>query len=346
MVLRYIAGEHGFITKAFRSGESMNAKSIQKVLVIGAGAMGEGIAQQMAQAGLQVLQVDMDNVALSRCAQQMASNLAQLEKYSLVSETPSTILGRITARHIHRPAEAAELAEEVEFIIEAIPEILELKQDLFSALDRCSPDRILASNTSTLSITEISQGMQWPSRVVGVHFFYPAHIVPLVEVHGGQHTSGATIESARELMVRLGKEPIAIRKVMPGFIINRMQAAFNREVLYMLEQGVATAEELDLAAKACFGFRLACLGPLEIHDLNGLDVVLNSWRQTRPTLCNDREPPQQIAQKVAHGQLGAKTGKGWYDYHGASRETILARSNEKLLRQLALFKSQQQPPKI
>ena len=109
----------------------------------------------------------------------------------------------------------------------------------------------------------------------------------------------------------------------------------------MLEQGVATAEELDMAAKACFGFRLACLGPLEIHDLNGLDVVLNSWRQTRPTLCNDVEPAQSIVDRVAKGELGAKEGKGWHDYHGQSRETILARANEKLLHQLALFQSLQ-----
>ena len=323
----------------------MNAETIARVMVIGAGAMGEGIAQQFAQAGMDVLIVDSDESALRRCVRQVDANLVQLERFGLLAETPAVIATRITPDAVGSLSETAGLAETVDFVIEAVPEILNLKQDLFSILDGCSAERVLASNTSTLSVTEMTRGMRTPERVVGIHFFNPAHIVPLVEIHGGERTAQAAIGCARQLMLRLGKQPIVVRKVLPGFIVNRMQAAFNREVVSMLEQGVATAEELDMAAKACFGFRLACLGPLELHDLNGLDVVLKSWGQTRPSLCNDREPALSIVEKVAKGELGAKTGKGWYDYGGESRETILARSNERLLQQLALFRSLEMPLK-
>lgn len=317
----------------------MNTDTIERVLVIGAGAMGESIAQQFAQAGMKVFLADIDEAVLDRAGRQIATNLAQLGKFGLLSEAPDAIQSRIASHHIGSLDEISGFAEQADFVIEVVPEKIELKRRVFSVLDAFDKDRILASNTSTLSITDISDGMSSPERVVGVHFFYPAHIVPLVEIHGGSRTSEETIQSAKELMHRIDKQPIVIRKVMPGFIVNRMQAAFNREVIHMLEQGVATAEELDMAAMACFGFRLACLGPLEIHDLNGLDVVFNSWRQTRPSLCNDTEPSVSVKEKVEKGELGAKTGKGWYDYHGRSREEILFESNEKLLHQLALFRS-------
>lgn len=324
-----------------RWGTEMNFETIKRVLIIGAGAMGESIAQQFAQAGMDVLLADIEKSALDRSTRQISSNLAQLEKFGLLSEDPAAIQLRITSQLLEDMSGLSGFTENVDFIMEVVPEKIALKKCLFSFMDKCPKEIILASNTSTLSITEIAEEMQSPERVVGIHFFYPAHIVPLVEIHGGEQTSEDAIRFAKELMLRVGKQPIVIRKVMPGFIVNRMQAAFNREVVYMLEQGVATPEELDMAAKACFGFRLACLGPLEIHDLNGLDVVLNSWRQTRPSLCNDTNPSASVAEKVANGELGAKTGKGWYEYKGKTREEILAESNAKLLQQLSLFQSHQ-----
>lgn len=323
----------------------MKTDRVERVLVVGAGAMGESIAQQFAQAGMVVSLVDVHGEALPRAVRQAGTNLAQLEKFGLLSESPAAIQARIEPHLLGSLEEIALHADNADFVIEVVPEKIELKRRIFSILDACGKGRILASNTSTLSITDICEGMTSSERVVGVHFFYPAHIVPLVEIHGGSNTSEETIQIAKQLMRRIGKQPIVIRKVMPGFIVNRMQAAFNREVIHMLEQGVATAEELDMAAKACFGFRLACLGPLEIHDLNGLDVVYNSWRQTRPTLCNDTAPSVSVAEKVEKGELGAKTGKGWYDYRGKSRQEILFESNEKLLHQLALFQSLQKQVK-
>lgn len=318
----------------------MDVDRVERILVIGAGAMGEGIAQQFAQAGMDVLQVDVDDDALARCARQVKANLIQLDRFGLLGEPADVIGARIERRLIGGMSALAGLSGKVGFAVEAVPEVIELKKDIFNILDGWDRSCVLASNTSTLSVTDMTQGMRSPERVVGVHFFYPAHIVPLVEIHGGEQTSETTIGFARQLMLKVGKQPIVIRKVLPGFIINRMQAAFNREVIHMLEQGVAAAEELDMAAKACFGFRLACLGPLEIHDLNGLDIVLKSWARTRPSLCNDTAPATSIVRMVERGDLGVKTGKGWHDYKGESREAVLARSNDKLLQQLVLFNRQ------
>lgn len=315
----------------------MHVQDIRKVLVIGAGTMGEGISQNFAHSGLRVLQVDIDERALERCLDQIRSNLALLQEFGLLTGDPSTITSRIDCRTIEDMADVEELKKEVDFVVEAVPESLDLKRTLFSHLDRFEKDIILSSNTSSLTITEISEGMKTPERVVGLHYLYPAHIIPLVEIHGGRHTKEEAISITRELMMSVGKKPIVVRKEIPGFVVNRIQAAYNREVTYLLSEGVATAEELDMAAKAGFGFRLACLGPLEIHDLNGLDVVLKAGSKTRQSICNDREPSPLLVEKVKRGELGVKSGKGWHDYGGRSREEVLEQSNRKLLRQLMLF---------
>jgi 3-hydroxyacyl-CoA dehydrogenase len=317
----------------------MNADNIKKALVIGAGAMGEGISQIFAQAGMDVLQVDIDNAALERSRNQILSNLAMLREFELLAEDPSAVLSRIESRVIDNMDAVAGLMEGVGFVVEAIPEILDLKRALFHALDTCPSEIILSSNTSSLTIVEIAEGLQSAERLVGLHFFFPAHIIPLVEIHSGPDTAAETIATTRNLMKRVGKQPIVVRKALPGFIVNRIQAAYNREITYLLDQGVATEEELDLAARAGFGFRLACLGPLEIHDLNGLDVVLKAGGKTRQSICNDRSHSPSLVQKVENGELGVKTGKGWHDYRGRTREDVVDEANRKLLRQLVLFQA-------
>lgn len=315
----------------------MNIKDIIRVLVVGSGTMGEGIAQNFAQAGLSVFLVDISEQALGRCRNQINANLALLQEFGLVSETQSHITDRIDFRPIRDLAGIGEYSEKVDFVVEAIPENLALKRELFFHLDPFRKDVVLCSNTSSLTMSEISEAMQTPDRVVGLHYFYPAHIIPLVEIHGGKHTSEETISIAKQLMLRVGKKPIVVRKEIPGLVVNRIQAAYNREVTALLNDGVATAEELDLASKAGFGFRLACLGPLEIHDLNGLDVVLKAGGKTRQSICNDREPSPLLVEKVKRSELGVKTGKGWHDYQGRTREEVLEHSNRKLLRQLLSF---------
>jgi 3-hydroxyacyl-CoA dehydrogenase len=319
----------------------MNAKLMQRILVVGAGTMGEGIAQIFAQADLDVLQVDIDAQALERSRDQILSNLKMLEEFNLLSEAPETILSRVRQQPFDSMVDIAGLSTDIDFVVEAIPENLDLKRELFRVLDDCPEDTVLSSNTSSLTISEISAGLQHPQRILGLHFFYPAHIVPLVEIHGGPQTSADVIAATKDLMKRVGKQPIVVRKEIPGFIVNRIQAACNREVTYLLDQGVATAEELDLAATAGFGFRLACLGPLEIHDLNGLDIVMRAGGKTRQSICNDRDHSPSLVQKVERGELGVKSGKGWHDYSDRSREDVVNAANRRLLEQLALFQARE-----
>jgi len=314
----------------------LKAEDINKVLVFGAGNMGEGIAQNFAQAGLFVRIVDTDKDALKRCFKQVQSNLALFKDFGLLQEDPSLIIDRIDLFHIKNAAEIVEATVDIDYVVEAIPEVLELKRDLLAKLDSCE-DVILASNTSSFMISSISEGLSNPGRVVGLHYFYPAQIIPLVEIHRGKDTHDETIDITRELMVKVGKKPIMVRKEIPGFIVNRIQAAYNREVIHLIEEGVATVEDLDMAAKASYGFRLACFGPLQMHDLNGLDTVLRVGKVTRKTLCNSMEPPRSLVMKVEAGEFGVKSGKGWYDYQGKSRREILEQTNKRLLKQLVLF---------
>lgn len=319
----------------------MKATDISRVLVIGAGSMGEGIAQHFAQAGFAVRLLDINEDMLNRCRRQIPANLELLKEFSLLDEDPTAIAARIRFEHGADMSSLDDIMDEVDFVVEAVSENLSLKKELFARLDALRDDIILCSNTSSLTISEISDGLRVPGRVVGLHYFYPAHIIPLVEIHGGKDTLPEAVTCTRELMINVGKRPIVVRKEIPGLIVNRIQAAYNREVTYLLEQGVATAEELDLAAKASYGFRLSCLGPLEIHDLNGLDIVLTAGGKTRKTLYNGTEPSAALVDKVVAGELGVKTGKGWHDYQGRSREEILEQSHRKLLQQLVAFNALQ-----
>lgn len=321
----------------------MKAENIKKVLVVGAGSMGEGISQVFAQAGINVLQVDTDKNAVERCRNQIRENAGLLKESGLLAEEASAVVSRIEFSVIADMASVYNLLEGIDFVVEAIPESLDLKRRLFGILDDCPHEIILSSNTSSLTITEIAEGLNRPDRVVGLHFLYPAHIVPLVEIHGGEKTSPEIINITKELMNLTGKQPIVLKKEIPGFVVNRIQAAYNREITYLLDQGVTTAEELDLAAKAGFGFRLACMGPLEMHDLNGLDVVMKAGAKTRQSICNDTGHSPSLIQKVENGELGVKTGKGWHDYKDRSRQEIIAESNKKLIQQLGLFKAFKKP---
>ena len=317
------------------------ATAISRVLVIGAGTMGEGIALHFAQAGLEVCLADKDPAMLERCRVQIPINLETLQEFSLLEETPARVMERLTYKTLNDMTELAGLAADADFVVEAVSENLELKQNLFSILSETQSDLIMASNTSSLTISDIASNLKNPGNVVGLHYFYPAHIVPLVEVHGGENTRPEAIDLTIELAKRIGKRPIRVLKEMPGLIVNRIQAAYNREITYLLEQGAASAEDLDMAAKASYGFRLSCLGPLQIHDLNGLDIILKAGGKTRKTLFNGVESSPLLVKKVEAGELGVKTGKGWHDYSGRAREEVQDECNRKLLRQLVTFNEQE-----
>lgn len=309
-------------------------EGINKVAVIGAGVMGEGIAQSFAEAGLSVRLVDLDEQALSRCMGQIASNLQQSAQYELLNDAPETILDRISTR---RTDGVASDVGGCGLIVETAPELIDVKRSIFAALDVLPEEVLLASNTSSFTVTQLTEGMRTPERVVGLHYFNPAHIIPAVEIHRGEHTDASAIMRVRELMRRIGKIPVIVKKEVPGFVINRLTGALSREIDYLLDEGVVDAYELDAAVKASLGFRLAQIGPMEAEDFIGLDTDARASANIFPTLSNGETPSTLLIEKVERGDLGVKTGKGWYDYTDGSRTDALNARNKKLLEQRRLF---------
>jgi 3-hydroxyacyl-CoA dehydrogenase len=309
---------------------------IKQIVVIGAGNMGEGIVQSFAQADKRVKVLARRRETLDKCLQQIDTNLKLFAEFQLLEEAPEVIKSRITYIPM---AELSEAIRGCHFIVETIPEVLAEKKELFGRLDGCDPDVILASNTSSITITTLTEGMKTAYRVVGTHYFNPAHIMPLVEIHRGKHTSDKVVETTRDLMLQVGKKPILVRKEMPGFIVNRIQGAIFREISYLLDEGIATPEDIDMAAKAMYGFRLSCIGPMEADDMIGLDTSARVSANLFKTLSNRTEPSATLLDKVNRGELGIKTGNGWYNYHGKTRTQVLDEINRRLLKQLVLFKA-------
>ena len=314
----------------------MDAVEIKNVAVIGAGMMGEGIAQNFAEAGIAVRLIARDQQRLEQSLARIQSNLNLFEEFGLLNESPETIHSRIEtipSKNMTRETEGCE------YIVESIPEVMETKKLIFSQLDPLPPEVIIASNTSSFTITALAEGMQTPHRVVGLHYFNPAHIIPAVEIHRGQETSEDVVNITRELMIRAGKKPVIVRKTVPGFIINRLTGAMEREIDYLIDEGIVTPEDLDIAVKASYGFRLSCMGPMAQEDMIGLDTAARVSGNVFKVLSNKTEPSPVLLAKVEKGELGIKSGKGWYDYSGQTREEVAEKINRRLLKQLALFKS-------
>ena len=221
-------------------------------------------------------------------------------------------------------------------VIETSPEVLDIKKDLFEQFDRAPAHVLIASNTSSFTISQLTKDMKTPQRVVGLHYFNPAHLIPAVEVHFGKDTDQAAIDVAVALMKRLSKVPVIVRKEVPGFIINRLTGALSREIDYMLDEGIVAPEDLDAAVKASLGFRLAQIGPMEGKDFIGLDTDVRVSRNVFPGLSNRTEPSKFVVDLVEQGHFGVKTGRGCYDYSGRSREDVLLERNVKLLEQRKL----------
>ena len=296
----------------------MELKDIKTIAVLGAGTMGPGIAQACAQGGYSVRMHDLDDELVERGLNSIKSNLqAYLENRLIKEGDDKLILDQIKGVTVMEEA-----ADNADFVIEAVLENLELKKEVFSRLDKiCPEDCILASNTSGLSITAMGSATNRPDRVVGAHFWNPPHLIPLVEIVRGEKTSAETVTVAVELMKVLGKKPVVVNKEVPGFIGTRLHQALIREAFYIVEQGIASLEDVDTVVKTSFGRRLAVTGPFETCDLGGLDIFLAAaevWKD----LCNSGEPSRLLAEKVKRGELGTKTGRGLYHWDSESIASI------------------------
>ena len=223
------------------------------------------------------------------------------------------------------------------YVIEAVQEILEQKRDLLARLQAAAPELVIGSNTGSFTMDTLAEGLPRPDRLIGIHYFNPAHIIPLVEVHRGTACTDATYEETKPLLEASGKKTVLVRVERPGFIVNRLMGALEREIDYLLDEGIVTPEDLDVAVKSSTGFRFACLGPMELEDMIGLDVAATVSGRVFKGLSNATEPSPLLLEKVERGELGIKAGRGWYDYGGRTREEVLEEKNARLLPQLKLF---------
>jgi len=282
--------------------------SINTVAVLGAGTMGHGIAQVCAAVGCDVRLYDIDDEAANAGVTRIGANLAKgIERGKVTEEERDAVLARLsTTTAISDAVRGADL------VIEAAPESMQLKEKIFSEVDASAPDHaILASNTSSLSIGQIASAVSDPSRFIGLHFFNPVHIMKLVEVVWGAETSDATLDVAVDFARRLGKEPIVVKDA-PGFASSRLGIVLGMEAIRMLEQGVASAEDIDKAME--LGYRHP-MGPLKLTDLVGLDVRLGIAEYLHETLgSNAFDPPALLKRMVADGKLGKKSGQGFYEW--------------------------------
>jgi len=271
-----------------------------KIAVIGAGLMGHGIAQVFALAGHSVTVYDSVEASLKTVRDRIAANLRDLEQ-------------DVTAYERVKPTgDLAEAVREADYVVEAAPEDLPLKQKLFAEIEQhVRPDTILASNTSVIPITQIMGGLKHRERALGTHWWNPPFLVPLVEVIGTEWTSQGAIDFTMKLHADAGKTPAHVKKDVPGFIGNRLQHALWREAVSLVERGICEAETVDTVIKAAFGRRLAVLGPLENADMVGTDLTLAIHKTVLPDIDSRPGPSPYLEKLVADGKLGFKTGEGF-----------------------------------
>ena len=290
----------------------MNARDVKTALVVGAGVMGHSIAQVFAAAGIETRLVDLNDDALTRAMGLIENNLETLaETKRLDKKDIPGILKRI-----HPTTNLEEAAKDVDFALEAVVEVDTIKKEIFSRLEAaCPKGTVLASNTSGLDVFDIID-LADPSRLVVAHWFAPPHIIPLVEVVPGEKTAKATVTLTIELMERLGKKPVFMKKFARSFIVNKIQNNIFLAVMDILTNELATPEDIDAAVKYSLGIRLPIVGVAQSLDFTGLDLVRDgakSYGMTFPI----------IEEKVGAGALGAKTSRGLYDYGDRSEAEIL-----------------------
>jgi 3-hydroxybutyryl-CoA dehydrogenase len=282
---------------------------IKMIGVLGAGSMGNGIAQVAAQAGYQVVMRDIEDRFVENGLKAIGKFLAKsVEKGKMTEEQKKGLLGRI------KGTTRMEDLKDADFVIEAVFEDLELKKSIFKQLDELTrPGVILTTNTSSMSITEIAMSTKRPEKVAGMHFFNPAPLMRLVEVIRAYDTNDETIRTVMEMSKKMGKEPIEVKKDTPGFVVNRIMTPHFVEAIRMLEEGVASVEDIDKAVKLGLNYPM---GPFELMDLTGVDIAHHVTEYLYKELNKESKwsVPTLMKSMIRAGKLGRKTGAGWYKY--------------------------------
>lgn len=283
---------------------------VKKVCVVGAGVMGSQIAQLFASNGYEVSMIDVEDRFVQNGINSIKSNLKKyfVDKGKMSQEEADKIAGRIKGT-----TDLKQAVQGVQLVIESIPEVMDLKQKMFKQLDElCAPETILASNTSALSITAIGSQTRRQHKVIGMHFFNPVAVMRLVEIIRGVKTSDDTCQVIKDLAAKLGKETIIVKKDVPGFVVTRLFVVLSNEAAKLLEEGVASAEDIDKGCQLGLGH---AMGPLRSQDVvNGIAVALHCLDYMRAELGECYRPAPLWRRKVEAGELGMKAGKGFYDY--------------------------------
>jgi 3-hydroxybutyryl-CoA dehydrogenase len=289
----------------------MNGNGVQRVTVVGAGLMGHGIALELAAFGFAVRLHDRDQAQLDRAQDGIANGLARLVEIERI--TLDAAAAAPTRISMGRDLRAA--VTDTDLVIEAVSEDLEVKRALFRDLDAWTPPRaILASNTSTFMPSLLAAATNRPRQVIVTHYFNPPYLLPLVELVRGDQTSDETVETLRALYRSIGKSPAVVQREAPGFVGNRLQMALLREALAIVEAGIASPEDVDTIIRTSFGRRLAVAGVFEVFEAAGWDLTLTVAEQLFPAIDRSAEPPASLRQKVARGELGLKSGEGFYTW--------------------------------
>ncbi|MBN1856291.1 MAG: 3-hydroxyacyl-CoA dehydrogenase family protein [Dehalococcoidia bacterium] len=309
----------------------MELKDVRRIAIIGAGIMGHGIAQTFATSGYSVTVTDTNRDALDTLFDRIGKNLATFVEAGLVTEASVPEI----LRRIRVAATLEEAGSDADVVIEAALEDFDVKRALFNRMDAaCPPHAILASNSSSLLISDFASEVHGQDRCILTHWMNPPHIVPAVEVIPGRHTSEETYELMCALLLKVGKQPVRVRKEIPGFLVNRIQMAMMREIWSLWDQGVASAEDLDMAVMGSFGFRLPSLGPLLSNDLAGADTSLRVGSLILPHIDNSTTPAEGFRAMIEAGNYGLKTGSGFFSHTPDEWADIVEKRDRILLRRL------------
>lgn len=297
---------------------------MKKIAVIGAGIMGHGAAQLFAQAGKDVRIQARRETSLEKARALITNSLEiMIEKEMITHEEKEETLARISYT-----TDLLEAVKDADFVLESIPEVLEQKLDTYEKIENAVSDRtIISSNTSTFPLKDLTRRAQHPERFIITHFFNPPQLVPIVEIVKFEKTAENTVHTTYDLMQEIGKSPVVLQKEITGFIVNRIQVAMLREAFYLIEEGVASPEDIDIAMKGSMGFKWAFCGPMESQDLAGLETTKAMVGNIVEDLSNKREVPSYLTEMVDKKELGIRTNQGFYSYDDYGERAIHTRDD-------------------
>jgi 3-hydroxybutyryl-CoA dehydrogenase len=309
----------------------VKVENINTIAIIGTGFIGPGIAQVFASRGYQVLMMDINEAMFPIAAEKLKTSLLQFVEAGIL---PQNEIAKIMGR-VHFTTDMPNAVGPAQLVIEAVSENMALKQKIFKELDSLCPiETILCTNTSVMSISEIASQALHRERIVGTHFWNPPYLIPLVEVVKGRDTSNMTMDMTYDLLKKAGKHPVKCLKDVPGFIANRLQHALWREAISIVENGIADAATVDEAIKNGFAVRLPVLGPLENADMVGLELTYSIHDYVLKHLESSPQPSPLLKEKIQKGELGVKSGQGFYHWTPEEAKQLSERLSKYLIMRL------------